>query len=143
MLGLRDLLDRFRPAGAPGAPTAAGVPADRLAGVTVELEPVFAALAGVVGECAEVRAAASVEAARRTEEAAEQARAVVARARARESGERASAAALLRQRAAADAAALAAGTEREVDEVRGRDLAPLVARVVERVRRDLAEVGTP
>ena len=40
MLSARDLLHRFRPVGAPGA-APAGVPADRVAEVSRELQPVF------------------------------------------------------------------------------------------------------
>ena len=40
-----DLLYRFRPSGAPGAATQAGVPADRARDLAEELEPVFASVA--------------------------------------------------------------------------------------------------
>ena len=42
---VRDVLYRFRPAGAPGAASSAGVPVDRSADLAAELEPVFALLA--------------------------------------------------------------------------------------------------
>jgi hypothetical protein len=51
---VREFLDRFRPAGAPGAATATGVPVERRLGLETELAPVFAALAGVQEECAAV-----------------------------------------------------------------------------------------
>ena len=51
----RGLLQRFRGAGAPGAASAVGVPADRVAETAAELEPVFARLAPVQAE-AEPRA---------------------------------------------------------------------------------------
>ncbi|WP_330180126.1 hypothetical protein OHB26_27395 [Nocardia sp. NBC_01503] len=40
----RDFLDRFRPAGAPGAAAPRGVPADRAAELTAELTPLLARL---------------------------------------------------------------------------------------------------
>ncbi|HEX7745917.1 MAG TPA: hypothetical protein VF462_11720, partial [Micromonosporaceae bacterium] len=58
MPAVRELLDRFRPAGAPGAASAAGVPADRQTTASAELDPVFAALADVVAKCAGLRATA-------------------------------------------------------------------------------------
>lgn len=65
----RDFLERFRPAGAPGAAGGAGVPADRAAMVAAELGPVLAQLDGVHQECEELIRAAEREAARIGEEA--------------------------------------------------------------------------
>ena len=76
----RDLLARFRPAGTPGAAAPAGVPADRVAEAERELEPVFAALAGVRAEADRIRASARLDAEGRRAEAA----ARVGRRRARE-----------------------------------------------------------
>ena len=45
MARVRDVLYRFRPAGAPGAASAAGVPVDRAADLAAELEPLLAQLA--------------------------------------------------------------------------------------------------
>jgi hypothetical protein len=56
---VRDLLYRFRPEGAPGAAAAAGVPADRAAELTAELEPLIAA---AEAHTASERAAATDEA---------------------------------------------------------------------------------
>ena len=53
---VRDLLYRFRPSGAPGAATAAGVPVDRTAKLAAELDPVFARLADTEEECAAILA---------------------------------------------------------------------------------------
>ncbi|HEU4349929.1 MAG TPA: hypothetical protein VFR35_19300, partial [Actinoplanes sp.] len=61
----RDFLERLRPAGVPGAAGPAGVPADRVSEIAAELEPVFAALAGVEDEVRLRREAATAEAARR------------------------------------------------------------------------------
>ena len=54
---LRDFLERFRPAGAPGA-ARAGVPADRSRELEAELSPVLALLEGVDAECARIVAQA-------------------------------------------------------------------------------------
>jgi hypothetical protein len=47
---LRDFLDRFRPAGAPGAAARTGVPADRSRELAAEVGPVLALLDGVGAE---------------------------------------------------------------------------------------------
>jgi vacuolar-type H+-ATPase subunit H len=72
--GLRDYLDRFRPAGAPGA-GGTGVPADRSGELEAELIAVLALLDDVHAECAGVVAQARLDAERivaaaRTEAAA-------------------------------------------------------------------------
>lgn len=90
---MRDFLDRFRPAGAPGPAGAVGVPADRLSGAETELAPLFAALTAVEQRCAETRGRAEQDAARRTAQARRMAAAIVSRARSQERGERAAAAA--------------------------------------------------
>ena len=66
----RDLLQRFRLAGTPGAPAAPGVPADRVAEVSAELEPVLARLAAAEQEAERLRTGARDEAARRIRDAA-------------------------------------------------------------------------
>lgn len=77
----RDFLDRFRPAGAPGAASRAGVPADRAAELASELEPVLALLAGTDAECGRIIAAARQEAEQIAEQAREQAAVIAAEAR--------------------------------------------------------------
>ncbi|HXZ70462.1 MAG TPA: hypothetical protein VEH31_06230 [Streptosporangiaceae bacterium] len=57
-----DFLDRFRPAGAPGAAARAGVPADRARELAVEVEPVLASLDGTHAECQRIIEAARQEA---------------------------------------------------------------------------------
>lgn len=90
---VRDVLQRFRPSGAPGAATAAGVPVDRAHELAAELEPVFALLAETERECAVVRDRARlVEAGIRARDA-ERARGVLAAGRARVEAQRAEAAA--------------------------------------------------
>ncbi|MEV6294935.1 hypothetical protein AB0M41_31910 [Streptomyces sp. NPDC051896] len=68
-MSLRDFLERFRPAGTPGA-SATGVPADRMAERAAELEPALARLTDVQQQVARIRAAAeeTAEALRRNAE---------------------------------------------------------------------------
>lgn len=93
---VRDLLYRFRPAGVPGAATAAGVPTDRVADLTAELAPVFAALEATEEECTTLVADAEREAATRRERDQGRARAAVESARAKAPAERAEVIAHLR-----------------------------------------------
>lgn len=60
----RDFLDRFRPAGAPGAAGRAAVPADRSAELAAELMPVLTLLDDADGACARTVAQAHAEAQR-------------------------------------------------------------------------------
>jgi hypothetical protein len=135
----RDFLDRFRPVATPGAASELGVPADRVAEVSVELAPVFAALAPVEEETARWRRDAAAEAARRLAAAEAAAEAIVSGARRTAEQERLAVAAEAARRgeaeadavltaAAHDAAAVAAGAaarmpellERVRDAMRGR-----------------------
>jgi hypothetical protein len=137
----RDLLERFRPLGAPGPAAPAGVPADRGAELGRELEPVFAALADTLAEAARIRAAGAAEAGGRRARATEQARAVVETARTHADAERAAAAVGLRSRTEAETAATLAAAAREADEItrRVRERLPAqVDRVVAAVRAAVA-----
>lgn len=141
MAGIRDLLSRFRPAGAPGPAGAAGVPVDRRQALAAELAPVFAALAPVEAECERLRDGARRAAAAREAAAAEQARVMVAQARNEAPAQRAAAAAAVQEAAAAELAQLEANAAAEAEEVRrqtAQRLPGLVAQVVARVRADLA-----
>jgi hypothetical protein len=100
MTSLRDLLQRYRPVGTPGAAARPGVPADRVAEAEAELEPVLALLTDTEDEVRRLREKARDEARRIREEAALQADDLVAAAHDR--------AAEVRARAAADARAAAA-----------------------------------
>lgn len=131
------VLDRFRPAGAPGGAAPAGVPVDRSAAVASELAVVFAQLADTEREAERIRAAGRTEAERLRKVAAQRAAAVVADAHQRAEAERAAAAAD-RQRAALEeeqrilAAATAEGQRvRVVSEQR---MPEYVARVVAAAR---------
>src|SRR5512133_846364 len=144
---VRELLNRFRPAGAPGAASGAGVPVDRRAGVEAELEPVFAALEETQRECARLREAALAAASGSGTEAAGRAASIVERARLDATALRAEAAAEARQHAAKEIAEVDAAAAEQVDEVRraAQHRRPeLVAAVVAAVRAELAELpGDP
>ena len=73
----RDILQRFRTAGTPGAATSTGVPADRVAELAAELEPVLARLVAVREEASRIRTEARHEAERRRQAAAERADAAI------------------------------------------------------------------
>jgi hypothetical protein len=132
-----DFLNRFRPAGAPGAAAPAGVPVDRAAEAAAELEPILALLA----EAESAGAAARERARRDAKDVRERARAradgQVAEARARADGERAAAVAGARARGQAESARLAGQAERQATdrrELAERRMAGYVGRVVTMVR---------
>lgn len=134
---VRDLLYRFRPAGAPGAAGGTGVPVDRGTAAQEELEPLFALLAVTARDCTAIVAQAERDADARRNEDAERARGLVAQAREQVQPKRAAAAAALGRRLGADTADALAVAEREVLELRARvsQQAPdLVDRVVAAVR---------
>jgi len=87
-MAIQDFLQRFRPAGAPGAPGRAAVPADRVAEATAELAPVFAALADVHPEVDGIRSRAVARAAARRRAAAEEAERIRADAPSRRAARR-------------------------------------------------------
>jgi hypothetical protein len=102
MTSLRDLLQRYRPVGTPGAAARPGVPADRVAESAAELEPVLALLTDTEDEARRIREKARDEARRIREEAARQADDLVAAAHDRAAEVRAQAAAHARAAAAPD-----------------------------------------
>jgi F0F1-type ATP synthase membrane subunit b/b' len=116
----RDLLQRFRLAGTPGAASVAGVPADRVAEVSAELEPVFARLSDVQEQARRVRAAGQEEAERRRHDAREQARVIVGAAHREADAIRAGAAAELRRTADAESAAALTAADEEAERIRAR-----------------------
>lgn len=118
MVRVRDVLHSFRPAGAPGAAGAAGVPADRGADLAAELEPVFAQLANTEQECANIAVRASQAAAQIRARDEERARGSLAAARERMDAERAAAVAQMRPNALAKSTAAAVAAEREAAEIR-------------------------
>jgi hypothetical protein len=90
---VREFLERLRPSGTPGAPSAAGVPVDRVAEVAAELRPLFDALDSVQADAERIRQEATDEAKRIREDGTERARALLADATQRAGAERAAAAA--------------------------------------------------
>lgn len=141
---LGDFLNRFRPAGAPGAASRAGVPADRAAELSAELEPVLAMLAATDGECARLVAEAEQEAGRIAADARDQAAGIAADAERLADDARAAAAAEVlaaareqaeqaERAAAADAATRPGPAEADVQE--------LVLAAVELVRSVAAGTG--
>jgi hypothetical protein len=137
-----NFLERFRLAGAPGAAAGAGVPADRRAERSAELEPVFREFSGMVGEVRRIRDEATADAERIRSEAVEQARAVVDAARNNVGVERADAAARAGGRAGQETAATLASAERDAALVRSRaeDRMPdYVSRALVRARNVVAE----
>ncbi len=76
-----DFLDRFRPAGAPGAAAPRGIPVDRAAAAAAELMPVLTRLDAVQDDAETVRREARARAAELREAARTEAEADLARAR--------------------------------------------------------------
>jgi hypothetical protein len=113
----RDFLERFRPVAAPGAATELGVPADRVAEVSVELAPVFAALAPVEDEVARRRREAQSWAAERTAAAEAGAEAIVSAARRRAEAERLAVGAEAARRGEAEAVEVLAAAEQDAAQV--------------------------
>ena len=144
MARVRELLERFRPAGAPGGATSAGVPADRRASLSAEVRPIFDALAPVLAECERIREQARAQARRREAEARRRAEAIVDRARMESEAERAAAAAAVRARVTSEYEQSLARARAQAQAVRERGerrRPALTARVVELVRKDLAALA--
>lgn len=116
----RDILQRFRSAGTPGAATATGVPADRVAEMSAELEPVLAQLAPAQREVSRIRAEAQREAERRRQQATERADALIAAANRQAAAERAEASLRVTRHVEAEGAASLAAAEIEATAVRDR-----------------------
>lgn len=141
---IRDLLYRFRPAGAPGVAGPAGVPVDRVSDLAAELAPVLASLEPVQQRCAEIVAAARQEAAQVLGAERGTAAAVLARARAGFDADRAAAAAQVRQRWDREAGDLLTAAEEDAARIR-RHAAALQPRYVRAVEEsvDAMVAGVP
>jgi vacuolar-type H+-ATPase subunit H len=143
-IGPRDFLNRFRPAGTPGAAARPGVPADRVTEAAAELGPVLDLLAAVEAECDRLREEGRRDAEETRAGAREQAAALLASARARADSERAVSAARARTRAGAEAARLLEDAERHaagLRELAERRMPVYVTRVVAMVQA--AGAGEP
>jgi hypothetical protein len=139
-VAVRDLLERFRPAGAPGAATPAGVPSDRAAALSDELGPVLALLADVEEECARIRREGDELAARVRADAAARAAATLAGGRDRAEAARAEVVELQHRRSKADAERELSHAHRTIATIERTSRAgipDLVDRVVDAVRADL------
>jgi hypothetical protein len=136
-----DFLARFRPVGTPGAAVPAGVPADRVAEASAELEPLFAMLADTEAEADRVHTSADQRIAESHRLAAERAAEVLAQARLRADAERADASARARaiadQEAAQQLAAAAAEAAR-IHQASDARMDGQVADIVGAVRERLA-----
>ncbi|EST36641.1 hypothetical protein [Streptomyces roseochromogenus] len=131
-MSLRDFLERFRPAGTPGA-SVTGVPADRTAERAAELESALAQLTDVQREAARIRAAADEAAEAVRQDAAQEAARIVAAAQERAPGVRRQAAEPFLREARREADALRAAGDRSAAAVReraGRRMPDLVDRTV-------------
>lgn len=141
MPGVREFLLRLRPAGAPGAPAAAGVPADPRARASDELDPVFAALRPALMECGRLRSDAEMQAAETIAAAKERARTMRAKADGAAAAERAQVAADLVAQVEGEVARLTEGAQADAAEV--EHAAALrrdgqIAQVLAHVRRQLS-----
>lgn len=140
----RDLLQRFRFAGAPGAAAGGGVPADRAAELAAELEPVLRLLDPVQDEARRIRADGDATADRVRRAAADDARRRVAAAQEAAATLRTQAAAALVRRAAEEHASVQDAADRRAQAVRQRASSRMPAyvdRVVAEVLASFAEGG--
>ena len=141
-VAVRDLLERFRPAGAPGAAASAGIPGDRGRQLQDELDPVLALLADEEQECAVIRRSARDRADRIRTQSASRAAATTAAARQQADAARAEAAARQRRRTqerAAEELRDAQRRARSVD-VHVAERGPaIVARAVDELRAELLQ----
>ncbi len=138
----RDLLQRFRFAGSPGAATGRGVPADRAAEAAAELTPLLALLDPAQEEAKEIRAAGRAQAEQVRRDAQAQAQAQLATARATAATVQAQAAAEVADRANAAQVSGRSAAREEAQRVREHATARMPAyvdRVVAAVVSALAE----
>jgi hypothetical protein len=139
----RNFLERFRPSGTPGAAARPGVPADRQAEQSAELEPLLARLAETEAEVVQIGTTAQQSADVRRLEGQDRARATLAAGRRRIVADRAEMVAQVRRQGAAETAAVLAAAQAEADAVRsrvGQRLPALVERVVSVVGAEVAAV---
>ncbi|MFD8544495.1 hypothetical protein [Streptomyces sp. NPDC059649] len=144
MAGFRDFLLRFRPVGPPGRAAPGGVPADRSAELSAELEPPLTLLERAEAEARTVREEAARTADETRRAAERQAEEIVARARARAHDVRAGSADRVRRAAESEAAELLASSERTTAILRRRAdarLPELLDRVAALVAEDLGDPG--
>lgn len=142
----RDLLERFRPAGTPGAAAPAGVPYDRSAALEDELRPVLDLLAPTDQQCVALLEEAGARADALRDDAAARAAASLAQARLRAEEARADAAESRRRVSDEEGAAeleRATRAAAELGALARRRLPGLATRVVAAVRAELAAPSEP
>jgi hypothetical protein len=139
-----DILERFRPAGAPGSATIAGVPGDRIAELSAELGPVLALLTDMEAERVEVLRRADEEVARRRQAGAAQASQISADARQQSSAVRAEVAAEANREVQSESAVALDAAEQEAARIRRRAerLMPEYVRRVIATVRAMGDVST-
>jgi hypothetical protein len=138
-----NILDRFRPVGAPGPAGPVGVPAVDDQGVATELAPVFAALAPDVQACTALVDEARQEADAALSQARELAAAAIAQARLDAGADRARAAAAVEQVASEQDAQLLDAAVRQADALQEAGTALLPATVRRVIDAMLAEYLAP
>jgi len=141
MASARDLLERFRPAGTPGAAAPAGVPYDRGAALEDELRPVLALLSPTEERCAARVHEAVASAEQIRADAVARGAALLAGARLQAEVARAEAAEALQRRSDEEAAAEMGRAAQAAGEVRARArhrLPELTARVLAATRAALS-----
>ena len=143
---VRNFLDRFRPAGSPGATARAAVPVDRSGELEAELVPVLTLLDGVDADCARIVAGARREAGRITGVARQEAAATLVDAERRARAAREQTVQQVLAEARAEAAETVASARREAlrsRELAGQRIPVLVSRAVDLVRGlGTGELGT-
>jgi hypothetical protein len=131
-----NILDRFRPVGAPGPAGQVGVPAAADQGPAAELAPVFAALAADVESCRTLVEQARQEADGALFHAREQVASLIAQARLDEAGERTRAAADVERAASERDSQLLAQARTEAGDLEDAGIALLpgtVRKVIDRL----------
>lgn len=143
MAGSRGFLERFRAVGTPGAASAAGVPADRVAERDAELAALFEQLAPVQAAAESIRTEAVDRGKQRLEHAETHARAVVSQARRDAEAVRRDAAARVTAEADHEAAEVLERAEAEAAAIAAHASA-VVGAMTERVLREVdARLGLP
>ncbi len=140
---LRSILDRFRPAPAPGRPGPLGVPSETRLSAADELAPVFAVVDVIDAECAALRAEGVRRAAEIWRGAEERAAQIAADAAIRAQEERAATTAQRRAAAHQQYVDDVAAAQRQADEIYTKGLAGLAPKVTAAVTRVRALADAP
>lgn len=142
MPAVADILRRFRALGVPGAPTSAGIPADRSGALSDELAPVFAALEEPERRAQALVARAEQEATALAAQTEEHRREILGRAVTDAATARADAASRRARSVEEQCRELRAAAEAEAERV-GVVAAERSPALVDRIVRAVLEVRTP